>query len=129
MKLLLDTHSFIFYVDRPDALPSAARASIEDSANDLFLSLVSPWEMQIKSTLGKLRLSKPPAELVQAELDRAAIQLLPITLHHIDALSRLPNHHRDPFDRLLVAQAIYEGLTLVSADQAIAKYDAPVLWD
>ena len=129
MKLLLDTHSFIFYVDRPDALPSAARAAIEDSSNELFLSLVSPWEMQIKSTLGKLQLSKPAAELVQAELDRAAIQLLPITLHHIDALSRLPNHHRDPFDRLLVAQAIHEGLTLVSSDQTIAKYDAPILWE
>ena len=129
MKLLLDTHSFIFYVDRPDALPSAARAAIEDSSNELFLSLVSPWEMQIKSTLGKLQLSKPAAELVQAELDRAAIQLLPITLHHIDALSRLPNHHRDPFDRLLVAQAIHEGLTLFSSDQTIAKYDAPILWE
>jgi len=129
MKLLLDTHSFIFYVDRPDALPSAARAAMEDSANDLFLSLVSPWEMQIKSTLGKLELSKPVAELVQAELDRAAIQLLPITLHHIDALSRLPNHHRDPFDRLLVAQAIHEDLTLVSSDQILAKYGAPVLWE
>ncbi|MBI2431434.1 MAG: type II toxin-antitoxin system VapC family toxin [Candidatus Hydrogenedentes bacterium] len=129
MKLLLDTHSFIFYVDRPDALPSAARAAMEDSSNELFLSLVSPWEMQIKSTLGKLQLGKPAAELVQAELDRAAIQLLPITLHHIDALSRLPNHHRDPFDRLLVAQAIYEGLTIVSSDQAIARYGAPVLWE
>lgn len=128
MKLLLDTHCFILYVDRPDAIPSAARDLLEDTSNDLFLSLVSPWEMQIKSTLGKLQLSKPAAELVQAELDRAAIQLLPITLHHIDALSRLPNHHRDPFDRLLIAQAIHEGLTLVSSDQTIAKYAAPVLW-
>lgn len=66
---------------------------------------------------------------MQAELDRAAIRLLPITLHHIDALSRLPNHHRDPFDRLLVAQAIQEGLTLINSDQAIAKYAVPVLWE
>lgn len=82
----------------------------------------------MKSTLGKLQLSKPAVELVQAELDRAAIKLLPITLNHIDALSRLPNHHRDPFDRLLVAQAIEEGLTLVTSDAAIAQYAAPVLW-
>jgi PIN domain nuclease of toxin-antitoxin system len=129
MKLLLDTHSFIYFVDRPDALPSAARAALEDPSNDLFLSLVSPWEMQVKSTLGKLQLRKPVVELVQAELDRAAIQLLPITLHHIDALSRLPNHHRDPFDRLLIAQAVHEGLTLVSSDRIIAKYAAPVLWE
>ncbi|MFN0137439.1 MAG: type II toxin-antitoxin system VapC family toxin [Phycisphaerae bacterium] len=128
MRLLLDTQSFIFYVDRPDALPSAARAAIEDASNEVFLSLVSPWEMQIKSAIGKLQLSKPAAELVRAELDRAAIQLLPIALHHIDALSRLPNHHRDPFDRLLIAQAIHEGLTIVSSDQAMAKYAVPVLW-
>lgn len=129
MKLLLDAHSFIYFVDRPDALPSAARAALEDPSNDLFLSLVSPWEMQVKSTLGKLQLSKPVVELVQAELDRAAIQLLPITLHHIDALSRLPDHHRDPFDRLLIAQAVHEGLTLVSSYRIIAKYAAPVLWE
>lgn len=85
--------------------------------------------MQIKIMLGKLQLDKPIVELVQAELDRAAIQLLPITLEHIDALSRLPNHHRDPFDRLLIAQAIHEGLTLVSSDQALKKYDAPTLWE
>lgn len=129
MKRLLDTQSFIYFVDRPDELPSAARTAIEDSTNELFVSLVSPWKMQIKATLGKLELGKPPAALVQAELDRAAIELLPITLDHIDALSRLPNHHRDPFDRLLVAQAIHEGLTIVSSDQAIAKYGAPVLWE
>jgi PIN domain nuclease of toxin-antitoxin system len=129
MKLLFDTHSFIFFVDRPDALPVPARAALEDTSNELFLSLVSPWEMQIKIALGKLQLSKPVVELVQAELDRAAIQLLPIALEHIDALSRLPSHHRDPFDRLLIAQAIHEGLTLVSSDQAIAKYAAPMLWE
>ena len=129
MKLLLDTHGFIFYIDRPDALPPPARAAIEDPANDLFLSLASPWEMQIKSTLGKLKLTKPAADLVQAELRRGAIQLLPITLQHIEALSRLPNHHRDPFDRMLVAQAIHEGLTIVTADQSIKKYAAPVLWE
>ena len=128
MKYLLDTHSFLFYVDRPDVLPSATRTALEDPSNDLFLSVVSPWEMQIKSTLGKLQLSKPAAQLVQAELDRGALQLLPITLDHIDTLSQLPNHHRDPFDRLLVAQAIHEGLTLVSSDLLIAKYAAPILW-
>lgn len=129
MKLLLDTQSFIFYVDRPDKIPSVARTAMEDVSNELFVSLVSPWEMQVKSTLGKLQLSRPAVELVQAELDRAAIKLLPITLNHIDALSRLPNHHRDPFDRLLVAQAIQEGLTLVTSDAAIAQYAAPVLWE
>jgi len=128
MRLLLDTHSFLFFVDCPDKLPSPARAALEDSSNELFLSVVSPWELQIKSTAGKLQLGKPVADLVRAELDRSAIQLLPIALNHIDALSRLPNHHRDPFDRLLVAQAIEEGLTLVSSDQVLAKYAAPIIW-
>ena len=129
MRLLLDTQAFIFFVDRPDALPSGARAALEATSNQLFLSLVSPWEMQVKSALGKLKLDKPVVDLVQAELGRAAIQLLPIALDHIDALSRLPNHHRDPFDRMLVAQAIHEGLTLVTSDRNIAKYAAPVCWE
>lgn len=102
--------------------------TLEDASNELFLSLVSPWEMQIKSALGKLQLGKSVVELVRAELDRAAIQLLPIAIEHIDVLSRLPNHHRDPFDRLLIAQAIHDGLTLVSSDQTIARYAAPILW-
>lgn len=129
MRLLLDTQSFIFYVDRPEKLPTVARAAVEDASNELLLSRVSPWEMQIKVALGKLRLDRPVVEMVRAEADRAAIRLLPVAIEHIDALSRLPNHHRDPFDRLLVAQAIHEGLTLVSADQAIAKYAAPILWE
>ncbi len=129
MKLLLDTHAFIYYVDRPDELPPAARAALEDTSNDLLLSLVSPWEMQIKVALGKLQLGKPVVELVRAELDRGAIRLLPIAIEHIDALSRLPDHHRDPFDRLLVAQAIHGGLRLVSSDSAIAKYAVPMLWE
>ncbi|MCC6358874.1 MAG: type II toxin-antitoxin system VapC family toxin [Phycisphaerales bacterium] len=128
MKLLLDTQSFIYFVDRPDELPTLARAAIEDSDNLLFLSLVSLWEMQIKVSLGKLRLEKSVADLVRNELDRAAIQLLSISIEHIDVLSCLPSHHRDPFDRMLVAQAKHEGLTLVSGDQAIANYDALVLW-
>jgi PIN domain nuclease of toxin-antitoxin system len=129
MNLLLDTHTFIFYVDRPEALPSAARAAMEDPANALFLSLASPWEMQIKSNLGKLQLGKPPAQLVQAEVDRGSMRLLPITLAHIDGLSRLAMLHRDPFDRLLIAQALHDSLTIVSADANIARYPVPRLWD
>lgn len=129
MKLLLDTHAFICLVDRPDALPARSRAMLEDPSNDLYLSLASPWEMQIKVTLGKLRLGKSVADMVQAEVDRAAVRLLPIAIEHVAALSRLPDHHRDPFDRLLVAQAIHEGLILVSSDRAIAQYDAPIIWE
>ncbi len=129
MKLLLDSNVFIFIVQDPDRLPERARAAIVDPANTRYLSLVTPWELQIKSSLAKFQLQKPIREIVQREVDTGTVQLLPITLDHIDGLSRLPSHHRDPFDRLLVAQAIHEGLMLISSDQAVAKYAVPVLWE
>lgn len=129
MKLLLDTHAFILFTSNPDALPDKSRSALVDSSNDLVLSVASPWEMQIKVGLGKLQLKKPPRELVQFEIDRGAIGLLPISLAHIDELSRLPSIHRDPFDRLLVAQARCEGLTLVSGDRVVRLYPAASLWD
>jgi len=129
VKLLLDSNVFVFIVQQPERLPERARAAIVDPANTRYLSLVTPWELQIKCSLEKFQLERPIREIVQHEVDTGTVQLLPISLDHIDALSRLPNHHRDPFDRLLVAQAIHEGLTIVSSDQAIAKYAAPVLWE
>jgi PIN domain nuclease of toxin-antitoxin system len=109
VKLLLDSNVFIFIVQQPDRLPERTRAAIVDPANTRYLSLITPWELQIKSSLAKFRLEKPIREIVQREVDTGTVQLLPLTLDHIDALSQLPNHHRDPFDRLLVAQAIPKG--------------------
>ena len=129
MRLLLDTQAFVHLVRDPTALPDVARSAIEDPANDLLLSLASPWEIQVKVMLGKLTLGKPLRESIQTELDRGTFALLPITLIHIDALSRLPSHHRDPFDRILVAQAIHESLTLVSGDHQVRLYPIPCLWD
>jgi PIN domain nuclease of toxin-antitoxin system len=128
VKLLLDTNAFIMLVERRP-LPDCARIEVEDDRNMLYLSLISPWEIQIKVGVGKLTVAKPVREMVDAEVAAGTFQLLPITLDHIDALSRLPNHHRDPFDRLLIAQAIHEGLTLVTSDKTIAQYAAPVLWE
>jgi PIN domain nuclease of toxin-antitoxin system len=125
---LLDSNVFVFIVQQPDRLPERAREAIVDPANTRYLSLATPWGLQIKSSLGKLRFATPIRDIVQHELDTGTIQLLPITLDHIDGLSRLPSHHRDPFDRLLVAQAIHEGLTLVTSDEIIAQYAVPVLW-
>ena len=129
MKLLLDTHAFMLLADNPDALPKNARLALEDPDNELLLSLVSPWEMQIKAGLGKLQLQKSPCDLVQFELDRGAILLLSVTLAHIDELSRLPAIHRDPFDRMLIAQACCEGLKLVSGDGHVRQYPVDCLWD
>lgn len=129
MRLLLDSQAFILLLQQPDSLGLAARDSIVDPNNEVFLSLVTPIELQIKVNLKKLSFAKSVREHIQFELDRGKFRLLPITLDHIDALSRLPNHHRDPFDRLLIAQAIHEGLTLVTSDETIAKYAVPVLWE
>lgn len=129
MRLLLDTQAFILLIRRTDSLPPVAREAVADPANDVVLSVVTPLELQIKVNLDKLSFAKPVRDLVQLELDRGALSLLPITLDHIDAFSRLPAHHRDPFDRLLIAQAIHEGLTLVTGDRTIARYPVPCLWD
>jgi PIN domain nuclease of toxin-antitoxin system len=127
VKLLLDTNAFIMLVER-HRLPDRAAAEVDDDRNELYLSLVSPWEMQIKIGLGKLSAARPVRQTLDAEVAAGTFKLLPITLDHIEALSRLPNHHRDPFDRLLIAQAIHEGLTIVTADETIAAYPVDVLW-
>ena len=128
MNLLLDTHAFIWWSIDPDKLSPGARAACEDAANQLMLSVASVWEMQIKAQLGKLRLPAPLAALVDHQASRNGLGLLAIELPHIYALQDLPQHHRDPFDRLIVAQATVAGLTIVTADRAFASYAAPVLW-
>jgi len=129
MRLLLDTHAFILFTSDPDGLPNNVRTALEDSANELLLSMASPWEMQIKSDLGKLRLGKSPRDLVEFEVHRGAIAILPITLMHIDELSRLPSVHRDPFDRLIIAQARCEQLRLVSGDTNVRLYPVDSFWE
>ena len=129
MRLLIDSNVFVFLAQHPDVVPPRAMAALRDPANRRYLSVVTPWELQIKTSLGRFDFGKPIRDVVQFDLDRGAFDLLPITLDHVEALSRLPNHHRDPFDRLLIAQAIHEGLTLVTSDRQIARYPAPVLWD
>jgi PIN domain nuclease of toxin-antitoxin system len=128
LKLLLDTHTFIYLIDNPDVLPTAARKAIEDSSNELLLSVVSPWEMQIKSDLGKLRLKDSVANLIQFELNRGVISLLPLELTHIDELSRLPSIHRDPFDRIMIAQSRCERLRMITGDGRIHLYPVDTLW-
>ena len=129
MKYLLDTQAFIWMTDRPERLTPTAADALADAGNDLLVSHVSAWEMQIKHGLGKLRLSVDPLTMARREADANSVMLLPITLDHIAGLSRLPPIHRDPFDRLLIAQARHEGLTVVTADEEIPKYTVPTLWE
>ena len=126
MNFLLDSHVFIWWIE--DALPPAIRDACMDVGNRVSVSAVSAWELQIKQDLGKLKLSVPVQTLFDRELSGNGIELLPIKLEHIWALADLPRLHGDPFDRMLVAQARHEGLTLVSADAAMRGYPVEVLW-
>ncbi len=127
MKLLLDTHIFIWADDEPERIPAALMAYLADEANELWLSLASLWEMQIKRQLGKLHLQLSLAETIASHQQTNGLRLLPITAEHIYALDNLPLQHKDPFDRLLIAQAMVEDLTLVSVDPAFAAYSVKLL--
>ncbi len=127
MRLLLDTHIFLWWDRRPEKLPSRWLAALRDPTNTLLLSVASVWEMQIKSHAGKLELGLPLAELMESQRLANGIEVLPIQLAHVLALDELPPHHRDPFDRLVIAQANAEDLTLVSVDPVFANYPVRLL--
>jgi PIN domain nuclease of toxin-antitoxin system len=128
MRYLLDTHVFIWLDGEPDKLSSVAAAICADVNNALLFSIASVWEMQIKSQLGKLALRLPLADLVQSQNETNLVRLLPIELAHILALANLPPLSRDPFDRLLIAQALTEDTVLVSHDPNIRQYPVRVEW-
>ena len=122
MRVLLDTHIFIWWNGNADLLSPTARALCEDKGNTLVLSLASVWEMQIKYQLGKLTFNQPLPEIIQSQQRKNGIELLPITPEHIYALHHLRAHHRDPFDRLLIAQATVEQMPLITADSTFFPY-------
>lgn len=128
MKLLLDTHAFVWWATEDDRLSDRARELISSDDNEIFLSAVSAWELAIKAELGRIALRTDPVSLIPELMELNAFQGLPVFVSHALAVRWLPAHHRDPFDRLLVAQAVVEGLTLVTRDPQIARYDTPVVW-
>jgi PIN domain nuclease of toxin-antitoxin system len=127
-KLLLDTHTFIWWDSQPAKLSHKALALCQEPQNTLLLSVASIWEMQIKLQLGKLKLNLPLAEVIESQRKTNNIEIRPITLIHVLALESLPNHHKDPFDRLLIAQASVENAFLVSCDPIFAQYPVNLLW-
>jgi PIN domain nuclease of toxin-antitoxin system len=127
MKGLLDTHTFMWWTGNQAKLSAIALAFIQDPANTVLLSVVSVWEIIIKQQLGKLTLTAPLANVVQQQ-QANGIQILPATLDHVLAVQSLPMLHKDPFDRLLIAQANVEGATVLSADLIFLHYPVPVLW-
>ncbi len=128
MKLLLDTHTFLWWDSDPSQLSPRVLELCYDQNNILILSVISVWEIQIKSQLGKLKLHMPLAELVTSQRDRNNLQLLSAKLDHILAIDSLPFHHKDPFDRLLIAQANIENAVLLSKDRAFSAYSVQVIW-
>lgn len=128
MRVLLDTHALVWALAEPDRLSPRARAALVDPATVVFVSLTSAWELAILQGLERVRLQVSLASLFTEGLAALGIRLLPIRLHHVTGVACLPQHHRDPFDRLLVATALAERLTVVSADRAFTRYGVPVLW-
>lgn len=128
MKLLLDTCTFLWFITDSQQLSARARELLLARDNDVFLSAVSAWEISVKFGLGKLPLPRPPSTFVPLERARHDLQTLPLAESACLALSRLPDLHKDPFDRMLICQSIIEGLTLVTPDPLISQYAVSVVW-
>ena len=128
MKLLLDTHALIWFISGDTKLSEPAKDAFLNRDNTLFFSKVSLWEMTIKISLGKLVLSEQWLTIVATEMASNGIQWLDIEVDHCSILADLPFHHRDPFDRLLISQAISESLSIVSIDRQFSLYPVDVIW-
>jgi PIN domain nuclease of toxin-antitoxin system len=128
MKLLLDTHTFLWFAGGSRELSARARRRIEDAANERFLSVASVWELAIKVSLGKIVLAVPLGDLVQEGAIENEMTLLPIAREHAIGVGALPFRHRDPFDRMLAVQAAQEGLAIVSKDPCFDAYGVRRIW-
>jgi len=128
MRLLLDTHAFLWFIAGSPNLGVGARTLIEDTAHEKFVSAASLWEMAIKISIGKLSLSAPFDMLIPQQLSLNGFELLHLEISHAAMVAGLPFHHRDPFDRLLIAQATVEGMSIVSVDSAFDAYSVTRLW-
>jgi len=128
MKLLLDTHTALWWVNEHEKLSSGAKTMLRDDSNGLYISIVSAWEIAIKASLGKLLGLNGGAKAFLEKLEHMPVYLLPIMPRHVETVETLPFIHRDPFDRLLIASAKADGMTILTADQNIHKYDVPSVW-
>lgn len=127
MDLILDTHTVIWFITDDDQLSSFSKEAIQDIQNRCYVSIATLWEMGIKYSLGKLELNAGLNKIFELIFD-SGLLLLPITPDHILTNTNLPFHHRDPFDRLIIAQAKREGFTIISKDQEFEKYDISLMW-
>ena len=128
MRVLLDTHTFLWWISDARELSARARQTIASAENECFLSAASCWEMAIKASLGKLDLGGTVERFVPHHLAVNGFRELPIEIGHAAGVARLPFHHRDPFDRLLVSQALQEDLRIVTADPVFRRYGVRRIW-
>jgi len=128
MNLLLDTQAFLWFIAGDSSLSQSARSAIEDLNNNRYLSVASLWEIAIKVSIDKLTLSEPFETLIPEQLAENIIELLDISFEHTALIASMPFHHRDPFDRLIAAQARIEQMTLVSVDDVFDAYGVTRLW-
>ena len=128
MHFLLDTHTFLWWITDDPHLSERARQVISDPENDIFLSAASGWEMAIKTQLGKLQLPDHFEQFIAEQLFRNNITSLPVMMSHALHVQSLPLHHRDPFDRLLIAQSQLEKMPIITTDSVFADYDVEIVW-
>jgi PIN domain nuclease of toxin-antitoxin system len=128
VKFLLDSHTLLWFLLNDTQLSENAKSIIADSSNNIFISPASYWEIAIKISLGKYLLDQPFADFFEQELIKNEFSIIPITIQHAEVVCSLPFHHRDPFDRLLIAQAIAENIPVLSNDKAFDKYPVTRLW-
>ena len=128
MRLLLDTHTFIWFVTDSPRISITAKTLIEDEYNEKLLSIASVWEMAIKHSIGKLTFELPFMSFITLQMQQNSMQLLNIQIGHLNVVANLPLHHRDPFDRLIVAQGMVEQIPIVGSDRAFDSYSVQRLW-
>ena len=128
MNVLLDTHAFLWSITGDDRLSKTAEKTFLDPGNNLYFSAASFWEICIKLSLGKLSLKREWFKTIQEEMRINAVQWLPVEMRHCVELTKLPFHHRDPFDRMLIAQAMTEDLQLLSRDHRLSAYEIERIW-
>ena len=128
MRALLDTHVFLWAVSEPERLSETASKVIRSGATELFLSAASLWEISLKIGTGKLPLPKPEDRYLRAQLLQNNVSTLAVEARHALELNSIPLHHRDPFDRLLIAQSLVEGIPIITADSALKQYSAQIIW-
>ena len=128
MRLLIDTHTFLWFAEDSPQLSPTARDLIIEAENEILLSTASAWEIAIKVSTGKLTLAQPFAIFLPDQLRRNDIELLPVSMAHIQHIATLPFHHKDPFDRMIVAQSVVESIPLISIDAVLDSYGVKRLW-